>query len=125
MRRPIRRRARAWELLLAGAIMFALIWASSGPSRASESDKILYEGYYGSERYKASEDALGRIEGWTEDERIRMRVIRKNEYTEYKGWIGSRRVEGRVSQDGNHTYNPNPDFWWPEADGSLGTADKQ
>jgi hypothetical protein len=100
-----RRQGQGWEIILAGALLFALIWASSRPSAASESQETIQEGYYGSERIKLIEkpvrpnSAVTAQKGWIGDKRIDLKVIRKNEYTETKGWVEGERVKIRERKD--------------------------
>ena len=92
-KRSIRRRGAAWEIILAGALLFALIWASTRASAASESHETVTEGYKGPERVKLSEKPVTpnsettAKSGWIGDKRIDLRVVRKNEYTETRGWV--------------------------------------
>jgi hypothetical protein len=79
--------------------------AISRPSVASESHKIVTEGYQGSQRVKLLEKPVRAKSGETVKmgyiggERINLRVIRKNEYTETRGWKGSEHVRTREKND--------------------------
>lgn len=105
MRHYRSRRASGWEIILAGLLMFILIWAASGPSDASESPKTVSKGYYGDQRVrvveKASKADSGTTtkKGWVGDKRIDLKVIRKNEYTETRGWVEGERVKVRENND--------------------------
>ena len=105
MRHYKSRRASGWEIILAGALMFLLIWATSGPSDASESSKTVSKGYYGDQRVrvveKASKADSGTTtqKGWVGDKRIDLKVIRKNEVTTTKGWVDGDRVRVKDRKD--------------------------
>lgn len=106
------RRGAGWEIILAGALLFALIWASSRSSEASESHKTVSEGQssptaseplqtpvtpiYGQTTPKP---ATTTQKGWIGDKRIDLKVIRTNEYTETRGWVGNERVKVKESND--------------------------
>lgn len=95
--RPLRR-GKAWELLLAGALLFGLIWASSGRSDGPESHEIPETPQSGPERVRVIErpsrtnSQVTTQKGWVGDKRIDLKVIRTNEYTKTTGWVDGERV---------------------------------
>lgn len=100
------RRGKAWELLAAGALLFALIWGSTRPSEASESPETFQEAQSGPERVRVIErpsKADSRVttqKGWIGDKRIDLKVVRTNEYTKTTGWVDGERVN--VKEERNH-----------------------
>lgn len=104
------RRGKPWEIWAAGALLFLMIWmAATRSSEASESHEIVTEGYHGSQRIKLVEKPVTPKsdvtvqEGWIDDQRINLRVIRKNEYSELRGWVGDEYISIK------RPYNPDLD----------------
>lgn len=93
-RRSTIRRGEPWEIILGGLLAFILIYVSSSLSEASESHKIVEEGYYGSERFKTvqtpvrpnSTESLKK--GWIGNKRVYLKVQPSGEITTIKGWEG-------------------------------------
>jgi len=91
-------------LYTAGLIIFLTLFA---PSDASGDDKKVTEGYYGSERIKLVEkpvtpnSAVTAKTGWAGDKRVNLRVIRKNEYTEIRGWVDGKYIHMRKPSNEN------------------------
>ena len=99
------RKASYWELYFIAILVSILIWASVGPSNASESHEIITEGYEGSERVIIVEKPVkgksntSRKTGWVGNKRIDLRTTRTNEYTRTVGWKGDTYINVKERKD--------------------------
>lgn len=88
-----------WFLLT--IIIIVLLFVLNAPSEASGADKKVTEGYYGPERIHVVEKpvtaktGVSRKTGYVGDKRINLRVIRKNEYIETRGWVDGKYINTR------------------------------